>query len=393
MRPIQRRAGRTPYAPWRIVNAAARGLAAALALAALGLAVLASGAAMAADAGTESTEARSTAKTSADMVSPPLAGLNLAGGEFGAAPGVYGRDYIYPSPAEFDYAKAKGFAVVRIPFLWERLQPRARGPFDQAEQARLVQVVEEATARGLGVILDLHNYGRREGAIVGSDAAPVEMFTDFWRRMGVVFGGRKGVIFGLMNEPHDQPVDGWARAAEAAVAAIRATGACTPILIPGANWSGAHSWYGPREGVSNAQAMGKIARAGTTLFEFHQYLDPDSSGTGAVCRTPAEAAGALRIATRWLRAHKAQGFLGEFGAPDSPQCLAGLEAMIDHMRANADVWAGWAYWAAGAWWPKTYPLSVQPVDGVDRPQMAALAKAATGVKPLSACQMPGAPEP
>ncbi|MCB1543043.1 MAG: glycoside hydrolase family 5 protein, partial [Rhodoblastus sp.] len=49
-------------------------------------------------------------------------------------------------------------------------------------------------------------------------------------------------------------------------------------------------------------------------------------------------------------------------------------AMLAHMADNADVWTGWAYWAAGAWWPKDYPLSIEPKDGEDRPQMKVLAK-------------------
>ena len=40
---------------------------------------------------------------------------------------------------------------------------------------------------------------------------------------------------------------------------------------------------------------------------------------------------------------------------------------------NRDVWLGWTYWAAGAWSPG-YFASVQPVDGVDTPQMKVLLK-------------------
>jgi endoglucanase len=46
------------------------------------------------------------------------------------------------------------------------------------------------------------------------------------------------------------------------------------------------------------------------------------------------------------------------------------------MQDNADVWLGWTYWVAGDWWPETEPLNVQPHDGKDRKQLAALQAAA-----------------
>lgn len=318
----------------------------------------------------------------------PLAGLNIAGGEFGAPPGVHGRDYIHPTQTDLDYARAKGFALVRAPFLWERLQPAPGAEFDKDELARLTELAERAQARGLAIVLDAHNYGRRDGAPIGSPAVPDSQFADFWRRMARAFGGRPGVIFGLMNEPHDQPVDRWARSAQVALDAIRAAGACNPVLVPGAEWTGAHSWNAPRDGLSNAQAMARFRRRGETIFEFHQYLDPDSSGRGGQCVAPREAVARLAVATGWLRANRARGFLGEFGAGDSENCRAGVEAMLAHMKDNADVWAGWAWWAAGAWWPKDYPLSLQPVDGKDRPQLATLSRWMAPRKPLEACRLP-----
>ncbi|HRY05374.1 MAG TPA: hypothetical protein P5256_19730, partial [Beijerinckiaceae bacterium] len=65
----------------------------------------------------------------------PAAGVNLAGAEFGAPPGKADKDFHFPSEAEFAWAKKKGFAVVRLPFLWERLQPVLEKDFDAAHLA------------------------------------------------------------------------------------------------------------------------------------------------------------------------------------------------------------------------------------------------------------------
>jgi hypothetical protein len=50
-------------------------------------------------------------------------GVNLAGAEFGSVPGTYGVDYTYPTSSELDYYAAKGVTLIRLPFLWERMQP------------------------------------------------------------------------------------------------------------------------------------------------------------------------------------------------------------------------------------------------------------------------------
>jgi endoglucanase len=323
-----------------------------------------------------------------DGAPAPSAGVNLAGAEFGQLPGKIEQTYHYPSDAEFDWVKSSGFAVVRLPFVWERLQPTLSGEFDKDELAELKAAVARAEARGLTIIVDPHNYGRWRGEKVGSKGVPVLAFADFWRRLAHEFAGRASVAFGLMNEPHDMPVTQWAAAAQAGVDAIRAAGACNTVLIPGANWSGAHSWKMADDTGSNASVMAAIHDPGPHAFEFHQYLDQDWSGTHAQCRKPAEAVAALSVATDWLREHERKGYLGEFGAGASAKCLAGLDAMLKHMSDNRDVWIGWAYWAAGAWWPKDYALSIQPVDGKQRPQMKVLSKWIGPGQSLRGCDAP-----
>jgi endoglucanase len=75
-----------------------------------------------------------------------LLGVNLAGAEFGSnVPGVFGTDYTYPTHAEIDYYASKNLDVIRLPFLWERLQRSEFGSLDAAELSRLDDVVNYAT--------------------------------------------------------------------------------------------------------------------------------------------------------------------------------------------------------------------------------------------------------
>ena len=306
---------------------------------------------------------------------PAFTGVNLAGAEFGKPGGAHGTDYKYPAAAEIDDIAQRGFTIIRVPFLWEHLQPDLSGDFAPDELKRLDAVVARARAKKLAVILDPHNYARRGDAVIGTDTLPNAAFADFWRRLAEHYRGRDGVIFGLMNEPHDMRTETWADAAQAALDAIRATGACNRVLAPGNDWTGAHSWSSGSYGTPNAVAMANLRDPlGRTTFEFHQYLDADWSGRAKTCEPPEKVVAALAVATQWLEAKGATGFLGEIGAGADPQCLAGLDAMLAHFDAKPKVWRGWTAWAAGAWWPADYPLLLRRVGEADTPQLAVFTK-------------------
>jgi endoglucanase len=146
------------------------------------------------------------------------------------------------------------------------------------------------------------------------------------------------------------------------------------VLAPGAGWDGAHDFVSGAGGATpNAVAMaGLVDPAGALAFEVHQYIDADFSGTHTDCPAAGRAAALLQPFTDWMRDGGRHGFLGEFGVPPRPECLAALAEMVRFMDDNRDVWAGWAYWAAGAWWGPAYPYSIEPADGQDRPQAKVL---------------------
>ena len=302
-------------------------------------------------------------------------GVNLSGAEFGTdqkVPGTFGVDYAYPDTREADYFLALGMNTFRIPFRWERLQPTLEQALDSRELAALDQLVEHITDSGGYVVLDLHNYSRYQGKLVGSDIAR-DTLADVWRRIAEHYRDNAHVLFGLMNEPHTIPADQWVENANAALAAIRATGARNVVLVPGSNWSSAYGWYANRAGGSNAEAMRAIVDpADNYLIEAHQYLDSNSAGTSADCISVELASQRLTNFTRWLRDNDERGFLGEFGAGSSQTCLDGLTALLNHMAQNSDVWAGWTYWSAGSWWGDYFSTLTPTKEGRERPQLAPL---------------------
>jgi len=302
-----------------------------------------------------------------------LRGVNLAGAEFGEEDGVYGTAYTYPTDATIAYFADKGFNSARLPFSWSRLQTSLDADFDQAEFDRLKDTVLRLRAAGLTVVLDPHNYARYRGELIGSPGVPYEAFAKFWTRLALAFGNQDGIVFGLMNEPHTMPTAQWLDGANAAIAAIRATGARNLILVPGNAWSGAHSWTGEGyDGANGTVMLGVKDPLEHYAFEVHQYFDDDFSGTNDNCSRADDAVAAIENYSRWLRDNGKRGYLGEFGVPGDEVCIQALERMVKVVERDRDVWIGWAYWAGGDWWPEEEALNIQPTASGDRPQLRGL---------------------
>lgn len=308
----------------------------------------------------------------------PMRGVNLAGAEFGEhnLPGQHGVDYTFPTVQEVDYFHAKGMTTIRLGFRWERLQLTLGGPLDATYLAGLDTVVSHATSLGMKVIVNPHNYARYHGNLVGSAQVPHAQFADFWSRLAQHYQNNPQVVFGLVNEPHTMPTEQWLTAANTAIAAIRAQGSTHLILVPGNAWTGAHAWSQNWYGTPNAQVMTGVVDPGNNFaFELHQYFDADYSGTSQTCQSAAgTGANQLQGVTQWLRTHGYKGFLAELAGANNIPCRNAVESALDHLEANADVWLGWTWWAAGPWWGE-YMLTLEPTNNftVDRPQMAWLA--------------------
>ncbi|MDP3157403.1 MAG: cellulase family glycosylhydrolase [Archangium sp.] len=318
------------------------------------------------------------ASTRAALTGPmPYRGVNLAGADFGVAsdgtgqnPGTFGSTYTWPSATSADYFLAKGMNTFRVPFRWERLQRTLGAAFDAAELSRMRTTVNGITSRGGVVLLDPHNYARYGTAFIGSGSVSHAQFADFWSRLAHEFKSNPNVLFGLMNEPYGLPTEQWVTSANAAIVAIRATGATNLILVPGNAWTGAHSWTQNWYGTANSVALLAIRDSGNNVaFEAHQYFDSNYSGAADSCTSTSAGAAQLGAFTQWLRANGKKGFLGEFATGSNATCLAALENLLTYLDANTDVYLGWTWWAAGPWWGNAW-TSLEPTStGADKPQM------------------------
>ena len=307
------------------------------------------------------------------MANSFLMGVNLAGAEFAPqhVPGVFGTDYTYPTHTEIDYYASKGLDVIRLPFLWERVQRTELGPLDATELGRLDDVVNYATSKGLKIEIEPHNYGYGFGSLIGSGETPNSSFADLWGKLAVHYKSNPDVIFGLMNEPHVQTATEWLSSANAAIAAIRSAGAAQQILVPGSYYDGAWTWTTS----DNAAVIGTGVQdpLHNFAFEVHQYLDFDGSGTHPGVVSPTIGIERVTAVTQWAEATGNHLFLGEVGVSTDQTSLTALDGMLNYILQHTNVWEGVTYWAGGPWWG-TYMFSIEPENGVDKPQMAILLK-------------------
>jgi aryl-phospho-beta-D-glucosidase BglC (GH1 family) len=306
-----------------------------------------------------------------------LFGINLAGAEFAAEipRGQFGKDYTYPTAEDLHYYYAKGFRLVRLPFLWERLQPALFGAFDEAELGRLDHFVSLALDRGMAVVIGPHNYARyrvaNEPVLIGNPAVPISAFVDFWHRLATHFKARPDALaFSLMNEPHDTGGT-WGGIAQAGLDAIRRAGSNHTVYVPGDGWSGAWRWKQFNARLILNDPLNRL------VYDAHQYFDRNGSGfyqtgydqSGAF---PTIAVERVKPFVSWLRQHGLRGAITEYGVPnDDPRWLVVLDNLLAEMRALG---LSGTYWAGGPWWGPDYPLSSEPRNGTDAPVMRVLTK-------------------
>jgi endoglucanase len=310
-------------------------------------------------------------------------GINIVGPALSPGRrGKYGKDYIYPDEQMLGYYRSKGFRVVRVTFLWERMQPTLLSELDSGELGRLHALAEAVRRQGMVLVTGPHNYARYavndgQPELIGSPEVPTAAFVDLWHRLSTAFVSVKdGLIFTLMNEPHDT-AGTWPSMAQSAVDAIRQVDRQRWLYVPGDNWSSARSWSQYNDALAVTDPSDRI------VYVAHQYFDESGKGSyessyDADGTYPEIGVDRLKPFLAWLRERRARGTVTEYGVPNNdPRWLVVLDKALNALK-QANV--GGAYWAGGPWWGD-YPLSSEPRGGQDAPVMAVLAKYTQGCPP------------
>ncbi|KAK7024697.1 glycoside hydrolase superfamily [Favolaschia claudopus] len=319
------------------------------------------------------TSASKTTTTSPSKTAAPGAGtlkfvgVNIAGFDFGCTTdGSCTTSAANPPLTQYSGKDGKGqmthfvnddgYNVFRLPVGWQFLTNNVIGPVDQTNLAEYDALVQNCLATGAYCIIDIHNYARWNKGIIGQGGPTNAQFAQTWSEIATSYKDNQKVIFG----PHDIPdINLWVESVQAAVTAIRNAGATTQmILLPGNDYTSAGAFVSNGSGDALKKVVNPDGSVTNLIFDVHQYLDSDNSGTHAECVTN-NIDGAWAPLVQWLRANKRQAFNTETGGGNTASCVQYMCQQIAYQAQNSDVILGYVGWSAGNF-DASYVLSELP---------------------------------
>lgn len=102
------------------------------------------------------------------------------------------------------FSKNDGFNAYRLPVGWQFLVNNKVGAkLSSANFAKYNDLVRACLATGAHCIIDIHNYARWNGGIIGQGGPSNGAFASLWSQLAKRYAKETKVIMGLMNEPHD----------------------------------------------------------------------------------------------------------------------------------------------------------------------------------------------
>jgi endoglucanase len=237
------------------------------------------------------------------------------------------------------------------------------------------RMLVQAGQQGVGVILDVHNYGRYKDQVIGSPAVTIDHYRQLMQRIAQRIAQRwhaapELYAYDLMNEPHDDSDARWPEVAQTGIDAIRTVDPQRLIIVEGRSWSSAARW--PQY---NDELLALKDPANNLVFSAHLYMDEDGGGEYKQRKDPRidpdVAVKRVKPFIEWLQLHGRRGQIGEMGIPDDdPRWIDATDRLLSFLRRHC---VPLAYWSAGEAWGD-YKLAVEPINGHDRPQWPILAK-------------------
>ncbi len=140
----------------------------------------------------------------------------------------------------FQLIKAAGFNSVRIPIRWSAHTTSA-APYmiDIYFISRVDQVVRQALAHELAVVINVHHYQE----IMSDPAGEKDRFLAIWSQLSAHYASQSdSVIFEILNEPHgDFTAELWNEYLQDAIDIIRQDNPNRTLMVGTANWGGLSS--------------------------------------------------------------------------------------------------------------------------------------------------------
>ncbi|KAK0104136.1 Endoglucanase EG-II [Cadophora gregata f. sp. sojae] len=291
---------------------------------------------------TKTTASPSTSASATGKVK--YAGVNIAGFDFGCATNGAQTLYSVQPPLSSlggpdgigqisHFIRDDHMNIFRLPVGWQYLvNNNLGGLLDSTNFGKYDQLVQGCLASGATCIVDIHNYARWNGGVIGQDGPTEDQFVNLWTQLVGKYKGSDRVVFGLMNEPHDIDIGRWAVTVQAVVTAIRNAGATGQmLLLPGNDWTSAGAFISNGSGAALIKVTNPDGSTTGLIFDVHKYLDSDNSGTHSECVTD-NVSGAFQPLATWLRTNKRQAMLTETGGGNVASCVQYMCSQVAFLK-------------------------------------------------------------
>ena len=267
-----------------------------------------------------------------------FAGVNIAGFDFGmVTSGTQDLSQIVDESVDGvtqmkHFVNDDTFNIFRLPTGWQYLVNNALGgQLDATKFGQYDKLVQGCLSTGAHCIVDIHNYARWNGAIIGQGGPTDAQFVDLWTQLATKYKTNSKIVFGVMNEPHDLNISTWAATVQKVVTAIRNAGATSQmILLPGTDYTSAANFVENGSGAALAAVVNPDGSTHNLIFDVHKYLDSDNSGTHAECVT--NNVDAFSSLATWLRSVGRQALLSETGGGNVQSCATYMCQQLDFLK-------------------------------------------------------------
>jgi len=257
------------------------------------------------------------------------------------------RDQARFQEKHFRLLKEAGFQSVRVNlYPFRSMDARAGWALRPAWLETLDWAVDKATAQGLEVVLDFHEYDRMGQDPEGHKA----QFLAFWRQLSEHCRSRPdSVLFEVLNEPNNQlGPELWNRFFGEALAVIRQTDPVRTVIVGPAFWNS----------VDHLKELELPAEDRHLIVTVHYYKPMTFTHQGASWAGQADKSGVTwgteaerkavqedfsRVAA-WAKEHNRPIFVGEFGAYDKAPMESRVRYTAFVARAAEALGWSWAYW-------------------------------------------------
>ncbi len=252
----------------------------------------------------------------------------------------------------FDLVKAGGFNTIRLPVRWSA-HALAEAPYtiDPVFFARVDWAVDNATRRGLNIVVNMHHYDD----LMKKPKEHQARFVALWRQIGSRYADRPhSVLLEICNEPNGMSANFWNGFFLDVLAAVRESNPTRIVVIGGTDWNS----------VNGLLELKLPAADRNLLATFHYYSPFEFTHQGAewvsgadawmgtkwdgVSRDKSNVDWDLDRAAAWAKDNERPLWMGEFGAYSKAN-MAARSRWTAYLAREAERRSiTWSYWEFGA---------------------------------------------